>query len=76
MPDPFEHMPTVAVRMPNSALTSLAGNIDPQHNLAVADLVLDFGRCAILGFRFAAAATFLMSRRAAAFCFAPALILL
>jgi hypothetical protein len=75
MPDPFEHMPTVAVRMPNSALTSLAGNIDPQHNLAVADLVLDFGRCAILGFRFAAAATCLMFRRTA-FCFAPALILL
>jgi anaerobic magnesium-protoporphyrin IX monomethyl ester cyclase len=41
MPDPFEHKPIVAVRMPNSALTSLAGNIDPQHNLAVADLVLD-----------------------------------
>lgn len=40
MPDSFEHMPTVAVRMPNGALTSLAGNIDPQHNVAVADLIL------------------------------------
>ncbi len=40
MPDSFEHMPTVAIRMPNGALTSLAGNIDPQHRVAVADLVL------------------------------------
>jgi len=40
MPDSFEHMPTVAVRMPNGALCSLAGNIDPQHNVAVADLIL------------------------------------
>jgi anaerobic magnesium-protoporphyrin IX monomethyl ester cyclase len=40
MPDSFEHMPTVAVRMPNGALTSLAGNIDPQHKVAVADLIL------------------------------------
>ncbi len=40
MPDSFEHMPTVAVRMPNGALTSLAGNIDPHHQVAVADLVL------------------------------------
>ena len=40
MPDSFEHMPTVAVRMPNGALTSLAGNLDPQHKVAVADLVL------------------------------------
>ena len=40
MPDSFEHMPTVAVRMPNGALTSLAGNIDPHHNVAVADLIL------------------------------------
>ncbi len=28
MPDSFEHMPTVAVRMPNGALCSLAGNVD------------------------------------------------
>ena len=40
MPDSFEHMPTLAIRMPNGALTSLAGNIDPHHHVAVADLVL------------------------------------
>jgi len=40
MPDSFEHMPTVAVQMPNGALTSLAGNVDSHHQLAVADLVL------------------------------------
>jgi radical SAM superfamily enzyme YgiQ (UPF0313 family) len=40
MPDSFEHMPVVAVRMPNGALTSLAGNIDPHHHVAVADLIL------------------------------------
>jgi len=40
MPDSFEHMPTVAVRMPNGALTSLAGNVDPHHKVAVADLIL------------------------------------
>ena len=40
MPDSFEHMPTVAVRMPNGALCSLAGNIDPHHDVAVADLIL------------------------------------
>jgi flagellar biosynthesis component FlhA len=40
MPDSFEHMPTVAVRMPNGALTSLAANIDPHHHVAVADLIL------------------------------------
>src|SRR5262250_292017 len=40
MPDSFEHMPTVGIRMPNGALTSLAGNIDPHHRVAVADLVL------------------------------------
>ena len=40
MPDSFEHMPTVAIRMPNGALTSLAGNVDPQHRVAVADLIL------------------------------------
>jgi anaerobic magnesium-protoporphyrin IX monomethyl ester cyclase len=40
MPDSFEHTPTVAMRMPNGALTSLAGNIDPHHRIAVADLVL------------------------------------
>jgi anaerobic magnesium-protoporphyrin IX monomethyl ester cyclase len=40
MPDYFEHMPPVAVRMPNGALTSLAGNIDSHHRVAVADLIL------------------------------------
>jgi anaerobic magnesium-protoporphyrin IX monomethyl ester cyclase len=40
MPDSFEHMPPVAIRMPNGALTSLAGNIDPHHRVAVADLIL------------------------------------
>ena len=40
MPDSFEHMPSLAVRMPNGALSSLAGNVDPHHNVAVADLVL------------------------------------
>ncbi len=40
MPDSFEHMPAKAVRMPNGALTSLAGNVDPHHRVAVADLIL------------------------------------
>ena len=40
MPDSFEHMPTVAIRLPNGALTSLAGNVDPHHRVAVADLIL------------------------------------
>ncbi|MGA2647395.1 MAG: cobalamin-dependent protein, partial [Candidatus Sulfotelmatobacter sp.] len=40
MPDSFEHMPPVAIRMPNGALTSLAGNVDPHHRVAVADLIL------------------------------------
>src|SRR5689334_16172072 len=44
MPDSFEHMPTVAVRMPNGALSSLAGNVDSHHNVAVADLILVQGR--------------------------------
>jgi anaerobic magnesium-protoporphyrin IX monomethyl ester cyclase len=40
MPDSFEHMPPVAIRMPNGALASLAGNVDPHHHVAVADLIL------------------------------------
>jgi radical SAM superfamily enzyme YgiQ (UPF0313 family) len=40
MPDSFEHTPTLAVRMPNGALASLAGNVDPHHQVAIADLVL------------------------------------
>ena len=31
MPDSFEHMAPVAIRMPNGALASLAGNVDPHH---------------------------------------------
>lgn len=40
MPDSFEHMPSVAIRMPNGALASLAGNLDAHHRVAVADLIL------------------------------------
>jgi radical SAM superfamily enzyme YgiQ (UPF0313 family) len=40
MPDSFEHMPVAAVRMPNGGLSSLAGNVDPHHRVAVADLIL------------------------------------
>jgi radical SAM superfamily enzyme YgiQ (UPF0313 family) len=40
MPDSFEHMPSLAIRMPNGALASLAGNVDPHHRIAIADLIL------------------------------------
>src|SRR5437899_2418386 len=40
MPDSFEHTPTVSIRMPNGALISLAGNVDPHHRIAIADLIL------------------------------------
>ncbi|PYR35097.1 MAG: B12-binding domain-containing radical SAM protein [Acidobacteria bacterium] len=40
MPDSFEHMPPVAVRMPNGGLASLAGNVDAHHRVAIADLIL------------------------------------
>lgn len=40
MPDSFEHTPTVGMRMPNGALASLAGNVDPHHAVAIADLIL------------------------------------
>jgi len=40
MPDSFEHMPSIVVRMPNGALSSLAGNLDPHHRVAIADLIL------------------------------------
>ena len=40
MPDSFEHTPTVSIRMPNGALSSLAGNVDPHHRIAIADLIL------------------------------------
>jgi radical SAM superfamily enzyme YgiQ (UPF0313 family) len=44
MPDYFEHMAPVAIRMPNGALTSLAGNVDDHHQVAVADLILSHRR--------------------------------
>src|SRR5580765_8448758 len=44
MPDAFEHMPPVAVRMPNGALASLAGNLDSRHTVSIADLILVQGR--------------------------------
>ena len=40
MPDSFEHMPSIAIRLPNGALGSLAGNVDAHHNVAAADLIL------------------------------------
>jgi len=40
MPDSFEHMPSLAIRMPNGALASLAGNLDAHHRVAVGDLIL------------------------------------
>jgi anaerobic magnesium-protoporphyrin IX monomethyl ester cyclase len=36
MPDSFENMLAAAIRTPNGALTSLAGNVDPHHYVAVA----------------------------------------
>jgi anaerobic magnesium-protoporphyrin IX monomethyl ester cyclase len=39
MPDSFEHTPSLTMRMPNGALASLAGNLDPHHRVAIADLV-------------------------------------
>ena len=44
MPDSFEHTAPVAICIPNAALTSLAGNVDAHHRVAVADLVLVQGR--------------------------------
>ena len=44
MPDSFEHTAPVTMRMPNGALGSLAGNIDPHHRVAIADLILVHGR--------------------------------
>src|SRR5215212_4170382 len=40
MPDSFEHMAPVAIRIPNGALASLAGNVDRHHRVAIADLIL------------------------------------
>ena len=44
MPDSFEHMPPMAIRLPNGALASLAGNVDPHHRVAIADLILVQGQ--------------------------------
>src|ERR1700739_3508834 len=44
MPDSFEHMPSLAIRMPNGGLSSIAGNLDPHHRVALADLILVQGR--------------------------------
>src|SRR6186997_3696249 len=46
MPDSFEHMPPVAIRMPNGALASLAGNVDEHHRVVIADLILAQSRVA------------------------------
>jgi radical SAM superfamily enzyme YgiQ (UPF0313 family) len=43
MPDSFEHTPALAIRMPNGALASLAGNVDAHHQVAIADLILAQG---------------------------------
>jgi radical SAM superfamily enzyme YgiQ (UPF0313 family) len=40
MPDSFEHTPSLAIRMPNGGLASLAGNVDPEHHVAIGDLIL------------------------------------
>jgi len=40
MPDSFEHTAPVTMRMPNGALASLAGNVDPHHRVVIADLIL------------------------------------
>jgi len=40
MPDSFEHMPALAIRLPNGALGSLAGNVDASHQVAAVDLIL------------------------------------
>ena len=40
MPDSFEHTPALTMRMPNGALASLAGNVGPGHQVAIADLIL------------------------------------
>jgi len=40
MPDSFEHTSVITMRMPNGALASLAGNVDPHHRVAIADLIL------------------------------------
>ena len=46
MPDSFEHTSVITTRMPNGALASLAGNLDPHHQVSIADLILVHGRVA------------------------------
>jgi anaerobic magnesium-protoporphyrin IX monomethyl ester cyclase len=43
MPDSFEHTSVITMRMPNGALGSLAGNLDPHHRVSIADLILVHG---------------------------------
>jgi len=43
MPDSFEHTSVITTRMPNGALASLAGNVDPHHQVSIADLILVHG---------------------------------
>ena len=43
MPDSFEHTPALTLRIPTGALSSLAGNVDPHHQVVVADLILAQG---------------------------------
>jgi len=40
MPDSFEHMPAIGMRIPNGALASIAGNVDRHHRVSIADLIL------------------------------------
>jgi anaerobic magnesium-protoporphyrin IX monomethyl ester cyclase len=44
MPDSFEHTSVITTRIPNGALGSLAGNLDPHHEVSIADLILVHGR--------------------------------
>src|SRR4029453_19024958 len=44
IPDSFEHMYSGVIRMPNGALSSLAGNVDPHHDVAVSAPTLVQGR--------------------------------
>jgi hypothetical protein len=43
MPEAFEQMNPVSVRMPNGALTSLAGTVGADHAIALADLIFAIG---------------------------------
>jgi hypothetical protein len=44
MPDSFEHTPSLAMRMPNGALASLAGNVGPAHDVYRPDSGAGVGR--------------------------------